>query len=272
MKYYLPFLLLFFCFKQLCGQTPSINDSVQRNQKVELQNETVSGYFVNGDKHYAGFKQKGQWHSLWASWYSNGQMLDSGSFQKGIPDGTWRGWFENGNQKFIRTYSADKWQLYKQEIVRYHPRKILMPISGLYNKNKKEAQKYTDAINTFCNPSICSRFNKEDLLQKINNNKGDHNHPLFEVGFLHGPFINYFPGGAVKDSGNYKDGLPEGLWINWTNDRQYYWKGFYIHGQKEKEWKLYMANGRLIRIILYKKGKQMWRKEIKEGVALNETG
>jgi antitoxin component YwqK of YwqJK toxin-antitoxin module len=272
MKQYLFIYLFTFCTSQLWGQSTTMNDTIQGKlqQRSSSQNETVAGYFTNGKKQYEGFRQKEQWHGLWISWYSNGQILDSGFFQKGIPDGTWQGWYENGNPKFTRNYSAEKWQLYKQEIVRYHPKKILLPISTVYHQNKKEAEKYTDAINTFCNPAKCPRASKEEFLQKINNNAGDHYHPLFDDGFLHGSFVNYFPDGAVKDSGNYKDGLPEGLWIKWTNDRQYYWKGFYMHGQKDKEWKLYMANGKLIRITLYKQGKLIWRKEIKEGAVKKE--
>jgi antitoxin component YwqK of YwqJK toxin-antitoxin module len=272
MKNIFLFIAFWFCTVCVWGQPPVSSDTIQDRQQrnAPARYEIETGNFANGNTQYEGFTYKGEWQSLWKSWYSNGQKLDSGFFRKGIPDGTWQSWYENGNPKFKRNYSADKWLQYQQEIVQYHPRKILLPITGLYYKNKKEVEKYTAAINTFCNTANCSRANKEDFLQKINNNMGDHYHPLFTDGFLHGPFVNYFSDGAVKDSGQYKNGLPEGLWIKWTNDKLHYWKGFYLHGQKEKEWKLYMANGKLIRITFYKQGKLMWRKEMKEGVAVKE--
>ena len=83
-------------------------------------------------------------------------------------------------------------------------------------------------------------------------------------------FINYFPNGAIKDSGNYKNGLPEGLWIKWTDDKQFYWKGYYQHGAKNKEWKLYSPDAKLIRIVFYRNDKYMWRKDLKEGIEIDE--
>jgi antitoxin component YwqK of YwqJK toxin-antitoxin module len=203
----------------------------------------------------------------WISRYSNGQLLDSGFMQKGIPDGMWLVKYQNGATQFIRTYSSDKWQQFQNEKERYHPKRISMPITKLFYENKNKAQLFTTAINTFCAQQNCPGNNKESLSQKINaNSKGEHYHPLFENGLLHGPFANYFSDGAIKDTGTYRDGLPEDLWTKWTDDKKYYWKGFYHHGLKNKEWKLYSSAGQLIRIISYRDGKYLWRKDMKEGI------
>lgn len=188
--------------------------------------------------------------------YDNGQLLDSGSLQKGIPDGSWTGWYKNGKIQFIRTYSAEKWQQFQNEKSRYHPKRVSMPITKLFHENKKQAEKYLTAINTFCAKQNCSGSNKEN----------EHYHPLFEKGLLHGPFANYFPDGSIKDTGIYRNGLPEDLWTKWTDDKNFYWKGFYHHGLKNKEWKLYSSANKLIRIIAYRDGKLLWRKDMKEGV------
>lgn len=200
------------------------------------------------------------------SFYKNGQTLDSGWLIKGIPDGKWTTWYKNGNVQFIRTYSADKWKQFQNEKTRYHPKRVSMPITKLYHDNRKQAEKYTTAINSFCGRRDCVRSN-EQLQQIIDNNvKQEHYHPVFENGLLHGVFINYFPDGMVKDSGNYKNGLPEGLWIKWTDDRQFYWQGFFEHGLKDKEWKLYSSNRKLIRITFYRMDRFLWRKDMAEGV------
>jgi len=266
------FLLIFFCACNIySGAQLSLPGSVNEDQSIYTnpENDKITGTYTNGNKLYQGYKRKENWHGQWNSWYNNGQKIDSGFMQMGIPDKTWTGWYPDGAVQFIRTYSAEKWQQFQLEKLRYHPKRVSLPLTQLYHENKKLAEKYISAINSFCVRSNCTRIHDEDLSQKINSNStGDHYHPLFKNGILHGPFVNYFSNGAVKDSGNYKNGLPEGLWIKWTDDKQFYWSGFYQHGMKNKEWKLYRSNGQLIRIVFYNHGKYMWRKDFKEDAAL----
>lgn len=233
-------LLLLWSWITHCWSQPSLPDTT--NNKVFTEKK------LNGQ---------------WRSWYSNGQLLDSGLMQKGIPGGKWAGWYKNGDPQFIRTYSADKWQQFQNEKSRYHPKRISMPITKLFHENKKQAEKYITAINTFCAQQNCPGSNKEK----------EHYHPLFEKGLLHGPFANYFSDGSIKDTGIYRDGLPEDLWTKWTDDKKYFWKGFYHHGMKNKEWKLYSSTGKLIRILYFKDGKYLWRKDMQETVPAleNET-
>ena len=191
---------------------------------------------------------------------SEGRSVDSGIVKKGIPDGTWKTWYKKGQVQFLRTYSFDKWQQFQQEKIRYHPKRISLPITQLFHENKQQAQKYLDAIHTFCAIQKCPGVNAKD--------EPEHYHPPFENGLLHGPFANYFPDGNLKDTGHYKNGLPEDLWTKWTDDRQFYWKGHYRHGKKNKEWKLYTANDKLISIVSFREGKFVWRKDMKEGVEI----
>ncbi|HET9747312.1 MAG TPA: hypothetical protein VFP97_16470 [Chitinophagaceae bacterium] len=198
------------------------------------------------------------------------QPLDSGRLVRGIPDGKWMGWYKNGKPQFIRTYSAGKWRQFQNEKIRYHPKRISMPITKLYHDHKEQAEKYTKAINSFCGLQNCSRVNG-NAGEVINSAVQEHYHPPFGNGLLHGLFINWFSDGAIKDSGHYHNGLPEGVWFKWTDDKQFYWKGFYRHGLKNKEWKLYSFTGLLIRIVFYRDGKLIWRKEVREGVGLSDT-
>ena len=247
----------------------SVNDDLPI-KKLKTADEQFAGYYSNGTKQYEGYKRKSNLHGPWMSWYDGSQMLDTGYLIKGIPDGQWMGWYKNGKPRFIRTYSASKWQQYHLEKSRYHPKRIVLPITQLYHENKQRAAIYTTAIYSFCSKKDCTRDN-ETLQQMINNNnEQEHYHPLFDDGLLHGVFVNYFSDGSIKDTGNYKNGLPEGLWINWTDDKQFYWKGYYQHGLKDKEWKLYAANGKLIRLVAWREGKLLWKKNMKEGVEVVE--
>jgi antitoxin component YwqK of YwqJK toxin-antitoxin module len=263
----LSFLLLSLCVCYLFANAQLSLSTA--DQQVTANDEKLTGYYANGIKQYQGYRRKENLHGQWSSWYSNGQSLDSGLLIKGIPDGTWVTYYNDGTLQFVRTYSSTNWQKFQHEKARYHPKRVAMAITTLYHDNKKQAEKYITAVNTFCAKPGCLRAT-EKLQLIIDNNNTQHYHPIFENGLLHGTFINYFPNGAIKDSGNYKNGLPEGLWIKWTDDKQFYWKGFYQHGSKNKEWKLYSSNGNLLRIVFYRNNKYLWRKDLKEGIEFDE--
>ena len=191
------FLLLPGCSCYLCSVAQlSISDTITvQTSIVNSADGNLTGYYPNGNKQYAGYWNKNNLQGQWNSWYNNGQLLDSGAIQKGVPDGIWVAYYKNGVTQFIRTYSSDKWQQFQNEKGRYHPKRISMPVTKLFHENKMQAEKYITAINTYCARQNCIRAQKEDLIQRINNNEAqDHYHPLFENGLLHGPFINYFPG------------------------------------------------------------------------------
>lgn len=178
---------------------------------------------------------------------------------KEIPDGKWVTYYNNGQVQFLRTYSFEKWKQFQHEKHRYHPKRVSMQITKLYHDNRKQAEKYLNAINSFCAMQTCYAANETEP---------DHYHPPFENGLLNGPFANYFPDGMIKDTGNYKNGLPEGIWIKWTDDKQFYWKGFYKHGVKTNEWKLYSANEKLLTIVSFRQGKYLWRKDMKDNIEI----
>src|SRR5688572_30345009 len=203
--------LLCVCFLNSSAQL-SLPDtrSDQQPNNFTSGDRIITGYYPGGNKQYEGYKRKEELHGPWLSWYDNGQQADSGSMQKGIPDGKWMAWYTNGDPRSIRTYSFDKWQQVQIEKSRYHPKKVFMPITQLFHENKKQAEKYTTAINTFCAKQNCVRTN-EGLQQTIDNNTAqEHYHPVLQEGLLHGPFVNYFPGGTAKNSGQSKNWLPEG--------------------------------------------------------------
>jgi antitoxin component YwqK of YwqJK toxin-antitoxin module len=267
MKLLFHFILLCVC-DHLSNAQLSLSDGLNERALTIQDEGRLSGYYRNGNKKFEGAKRKEGLHGPWNSWFANGRPLDSGSLKKGIPDGEWWAWYENGNPQFIRTYSADKWQQFQNEKDRYHPKRVSMPLTKLYYDNKRQANKYLIVANTFCAVKNCKR-NNEDLQQAIEQNiLQQHYHPVFREGLLHGVFANYFPDGAVKDSGNYKNGLPEGMWIKWTDDKQFYWEGHYSHGRKNKEWKLYNANNKLVSIVSFRQGEVLWRKDMKEGVEI----
>ncbi|MBL0134021.1 MAG: hypothetical protein IPP79_08420 [Chitinophagaceae bacterium] len=73
--------------------------------------------------------------------------------------------------------------------------------------------------------------------------------------------MNYREDGSVSDSGYYKNGLKDGIWIESTDSNKF-WKGFYHNGNKEGEWKLYSEDKVLEVMMVYKNGQVTWRKKM----------
>lgn len=245
------FLLSVSAMAQQDALQPEASYVSEKKLNLPVRGE-VKAVYENGKPHYNGHTKNKKLHGAWQSWYSNQQSCDSGTLVKGIPDGEWRVWYADGQVQFVRNYSADKWQRFQNEKDGANPKQIVYPLTTLYKENRSKARQYLSSGYSFCLDKDCGSDAEAGL--------PDHYHPVFETGLLHGEYINYFPNGTVKDSGYYENGLPHGPWAHRSADQQY-WQGHYQHGLKDKEWKHYDATGRLLEIVDYKKGEEVWRKK-----------
>ena len=217
---------------------------------------------LNNKPLYSGSVRNGKLHGEWQSWYQDGLRCDSGKLVKGLPDGVWKYWDSNGNLIALRSYSADKYYRVKNEMIRYHPKRISFPLTQLYHRNKPAALKYIEAFYLF---GVAGR--KEPLPELVTKNitSGNAYKPVFDHALHHGLFINFSPDGSIKDSGYYKNGLRQGLWVHKDTSKKIMLKGSYINGQKSKEWKVYDDSGKLYEIIFYTpKGDVKWRKRFQK--------
>lgn len=74
--------------------------------------------------------------------------------------------------------------------------------------------------------------------------------------------MNFFPGGAIKDSGYYKNGVRTGKWVHRDFADGLWQQGAYHNSIKVKEWKTYHKNNKLSEIIFYDgKGHVQWKKK-----------
>lgn len=220
---------------------------------------------LNNKLLYKGYVRNGKLHGKWQSWYQNGLLCDSGKLVKGLPDGVWKYWDANGNLIALRSYSADKYSRIKNEMIRYHPKKISYALTQLYQKNRRSALKYMEASYSFGIPA-----GREPLPELVTKNitPGNAYKPVFEHALHHGLFVNFFPDGNVKDSGHYKNGLRQGVWVHKDTSRKIILKGSYKNGQKSKEWKAYDDSGKLREIIFYtQKGDIKWRKRFQKRIS-----
>lgn len=229
----------------------------------ELPYSTGTGMNADSSQLFRVNISRGKLNGVWESWYHNGQRCDSGSLVNNIPDGEWKIWNEQGHLLAIRYYSSGKFWRITAEMMRYHPKRSFYYLSEWYQRNRVEALSQLDAVNSF--PESKGRISARTLGKHAEQNaeKGAVYKPVFVQCLHEGLFMNYFPGGLVKDSGYYRDGLRTGKWIHRDEPDAGWYHGAYHHGKRIKEWKLYNREGRLEEIIHYNhRGEINWRKKI----------
>jgi hypothetical protein len=181
---------------------------------------------------------------------------------KGLPDGEWKLWDANGNLLAVRNYNTDLLLRIQQEIRLNHPRNDVYSITALYKKQGSAALRYLKPTYSFALPKP-AKFPSPAALVESNAQPNANYHPPFNECLHHGAYMNYYSNGQVKDSGYYKEGLKNGVWLHRTAANGSYWKGAYKHGHHVSEWKLYNVSGKLILLVFYNhSGEELWRKEM----------
>lgn len=197
----------------------------------------------------------------WQSNYTNNQLLDEGNLEKGVPDGLWQSWYPNGQLRSVRHYSAQLFNSIQKDVQLNHPKISRFVITARYKKEGRSVLHVFQSTYSFSDSKKELPSNPVELTQ---NNRSNPNlyHPPFSNALHHGAYINYFENGSTKDSGYYKEGLKEGLWMHRADTVAGVWKGFYKHGFKEKEWKYYSTSGKLKLIVFFNsRGEEEWRKQ-----------
>jgi antitoxin component YwqK of YwqJK toxin-antitoxin module len=190
-----------------------------------------------------GFK-KNRLHGAWSSRYDNGVLLDSGNFKNNIPDGVWRSWYPGGQLRSVRTYNADKWFAVHSEINRNNSRIYFYQLSSMMAFRNRNFESFSNATSSFSSlPAEKMKY-----------------HPPFKYCLHHGLFMNFYPNGALKDSGYYKDGLKDGLWNEYFNNGQLGAQGSYFHGVKHGGWKYLNREGKLVMLAEFHHGKLSYKK------------
>ena len=201
-------------------------------------------------------------HGEWKSYYHAEQLMDMGTLVKGMPDGLWQSWYPNGQLKSVRNYSADLFVRIQQDVSLNHPKLSKFVITQRY---KQEGNNVLYLLRSAYSYNRGNYALPHQPMELVKQNASDpfNYHPPFNQSLHHGMYLNYFENGVVKDSGYYKEGLREGLWVHRADVRSGTWKGMYKHGIRQKEWKYYNTTGRLLLIVFFNnKGEEEWRKTL----------
>ncbi len=67
-------------------------------------------------------------------------------------------------------------------------------------------------------------------------------------------FSRYDEAGNLIESGSYKAGMPDGVWVNYNTNGTISGKGSYRNGKKDGDWSIYTLNGAPAYILSYQEG------------------
>jgi antitoxin component YwqK of YwqJK toxin-antitoxin module len=201
-------------------------------------------------------------HGDWKSHYTNGQLLDEGKLVKGLPDGLWQSWYPNGQLRSVHNFNAQLFMSIQQDVQLNHPKVSRFVITERYKKEGRGVLQVFQAVYSYNTAILKLPANPLELALNNRTNPQQY-HPPFSNVLHHGFYINYFENGMAKDSGYYKDGLKEGIWLHRADASAGFWKGIYKHGVRQKEWKYYTAEGKLKRIVFFNsRGQEEWHKQL----------
>lgn len=246
--------------KKIASLTHSDRTLTHKHGEIIVYNALGNVAFIS---HY----KKNRLHGGWISWYDNRLICDSGNFENNLPEGIWKTWYPDGKLRSVRSYSALKWHVLKDELKK-HPRFTFFPLTSIIRNDRNAYDTYTNAgysYATLARPrqqNIAYDGSLKEIVD-LNTKHEDNGYlPPFTQCLHHGLYMNFYPEGTIKDSGYYKNGLREGVWEEWLENGNIRSVGFYHHGTKKNTWKFYNSSGKLLYIQHYNhRGKPVGAKE-----------
>lgn len=156
-----------------------------KSRKLSTRQGYFTYYFENGLKSSEGNFSNDKADATWIYWHDNGQKKSTGEFKTGQEDGRWIYWHESGEKKsegfFLKGKKNGIWNYWNTEGILIH--------RETYNPN-----------GTF----VCEGFYENGVMSYSG---------IYVDGHAQGKWTYWNSDGRINASGNFENGLREGLWI-----------------------------------------------------------
>ena len=81
----------------------------------------------------------------------------------------------------------------------------------------------------------------------------------------------YYDDGSIKEVGTFKDGVPDGRWVEYSRDGKIKTEATYANGEKEGKWFVWTEDGEYLYEVIYADNKlqnaSRWKIEEKNALA-----
>ena len=212
--------------------------------KEEFTNGQSNGkfftYYESGAIQKEGVSVNNELNGTYKYYHENGTLSIEGVYEKGKQQGAWKHYHANGKPKAVENFVNG---VLEGEYIEYHNNG--QPLSSPYKfkkgKTNGEVNFYTDEGILYCTMMFddgvikwAKQFDKTGKqidIMELKQKKLDITFytqdgfirllkPYNDKGVVHGTEIAYYPSGAKKESNEYRDGVAEGLSINWHTNGQ----------------------------------------------------
>lgn len=178
----------------------------------------------------------------WVVFFPSGIIKQEGNYRDDKKDGYFKEYAENGDLISVTKYVDDVLQTEAAEIKKpeikneYYPTGQIKSSATFRNGVAEGIKREFDTAGNVIRSGIY--HNGELTGEGI----------ILEDGSRTGPWKEYYPGGALKSAGEYKNGKPVGEWKYYFPDGKIEQAGKFTQGGKlTGNWKWYYDNGKLLR-------------------------
>ena len=166
----------------------------QKGTEINYKNGKIHGLKIgwhsNGNKAAETNFQHGKKHGLETEWFPSGLKQKEMNFNNGRPDGTWITWNENGKKSAESTFDYGKPLSFK----------------GWNEKGELKFSKKETDYTPVGTANFAEIEKREDGLHYKRGDESPYSGKVYEASFYYG---------NKRKEGNFKNGLKDGLWIEW---------------------------------------------------------
>lgn len=194
--------------------------------KVDKENRkfgTWTEYYPNGDERAKGNFVNNRRQGSWMFYYKSGLKEQEGKFEKGSYSGLWKWYYNSG-------------ELWKEEEY-YNGRR-----EGLYIEYDREG-------NVLVEGEYFDNEREGEWITRINDHRAE---GKYVTGLMDGKWRHFFDNGTLSFEGNFIQGNPDGKHKFYFPNGNLKTEQFYSAGIRQKHWKKYNEEGKLIITISYK--------------------
>ena len=200
--------------------------------KNGLLNGKMKGWYPNGQKATEVNFQNGKMHGLKIGWHSNGKKATEAHFKQGKQHGVEKEWYSSGEKWEKKNYKNGKldgeWIIWNENGTKFQESTFDYGKQLSFKNWNKQGKLETSLNETDFTPVGTANFaeleEREDGLHYKRGDKNPYSGKVYESNFI----------GRKTAEGSFKNGLKDGLWIEWesTDQRksQRHYKGGKLHG------------------------------------------
>ena len=170
----------------------------QKGTEINYKNGKIHGLKIgwhsNGKKAAEAHFKHGKKHGLETEWFPSGLKQKENNFNNGRPDGTWITWNENGKKSAESTFDYGKPLSFK----------------GWNEKGELKLSKKETDYTQVGTANFAEIEKREDGLHYKRGDESPYSGKAYEASLF----------GNKRKEGNFKNGLKDGLWIEWDESQR----------------------------------------------------